>query len=151
MNDRPRGKAALGPWRGRRAFLVSLASLVGSVALSSCMLSSGALQSLDTQPEAGNLTASFLSAEGEELSAIETGISFHTYEIIAIVSVEQGELALELYDGSGAPAFNVQGRPDQEVTRTGRLASDERGDLRYRVTARGARNGSYQILYRRVP
>jgi hypothetical protein len=115
-----------------------------------CMLSSGRQTSTDARPEAGNTSSSFISAEGEELSSVRVGPAFQTYEVIAIVAVEQGELQLEIYDASGAPALSIQGRPEQQVTRSGRLASDEQGNLRFRVTARSARNGGYQILYRRV-
>jgi hypothetical protein len=115
------------------------------------MLNSGHLRSADTRADAGNTSASFLSAEGEEVIALPVGPTYRSYEVITIVSIEQGELEIELYDASGAPALTVKGRPDQQVTRSGRLASDERGTIRYRVRATGARNGSYQILYRQIP
>lgn len=133
----------------RRAFLHGLASLGGSVLLSSCMLISGKRESLDAGSEAGNTRVSFLSAEGDELGSIAVGPSFTTYEVIVIIAVEQGELQLDVFDASGAPAISLKARPDEQVTRSANLASDERGNLRFRVTTRGARNGSYQLLYRR--
>jgi hypothetical protein len=113
------------------------------------MLASGKLASVDLHPDAGNTRVSFLSAEGDDTDSLAVGTINTTYEVIAIVAVEQGELRLDVYDGSGAPAISIQGRPDQQVTRSARLTSDERGNLRFRVIAHGARNGSYQILYRR--
>jgi hypothetical protein len=118
--------------------------------LTGCMLASGELRSLDAVSEAGNTSVSFLSAEGSEVGAINIGVASTTYEVITIVSVEQGELMVEIFDGSGVPAYSVQGRPDQQITRSGQLSTNAEGELRFRVTARGARNGEYQILYRRI-
>jgi hypothetical protein len=118
--------------------------------LTGCMLASGELRSLDAASAAGNTSVSFLSAEGSEVGAITIGVASTTYEVITIVSVEQGELLVEIFDGSGVPAYSVQGRPDQQITRSGQLSTNADGDLRFRVTARGARNGEYQILYRRI-
>ncbi|MDZ4720708.1 MAG: hypothetical protein SH847_19810 [Roseiflexaceae bacterium] len=133
----------------RRFCIRSVAFLVGSAFLSGCMLVSGRRESLDARPEAGNTRVSFLSAEGDELGSIAVGPSFTTYEVIVIIAVEQGDLQLDVYDADGAAAITLKARPDEQVTRSANLASDERGNLRYRVTTHGARNGNYQILYRR--
>lgn len=143
-------RASVSEGRSRRAATIA-SFVILALVCSGCMLNSGHLRSADTRPDAGNTSASFLSAEGEELYTLPVGPTYSSYEVITIVAVEQGELEIELYDASGAPAMTVQGRPDQQVTRSGRLASDERGTIRYRVRARGARNGSYQILYRQIP
>lgn len=135
--------------RSRRAMIGGVAALLGSTLISGCMLASGKRTSLDARPEAGNTQVSFLSAEGDELGSIAVGPTFTTYEVIVIIAIEQGELQLDVFDASGAPAISLKARPDQQVTRSANLASDERGNLRYRVTTRGARNGNYQILYRR--
>jgi hypothetical protein len=137
------------PALDRRAIVRAVASVIGSAMLTSCMLVSGKRESLDARPEAGNTQVSFLSAEGDELGSIAVGPSFTTYEVIVIVALEQGELQIDVFDGSGVPAITLKARPDQQVTRSINVASDERGNLRYRVTTRGARNGNYQILYRR--
>jgi hypothetical protein len=44
----------------------------------------------------------------------------------------------------------VQSRPDEQITRRGDVLTDEQGRLHYRVIARGARNGAYQLLYQRA-
>lgn len=133
----------------RRRILAALIAAGGSALLPGCMLSSGRQISTDIQQQAGNTRVSFLSAEGEELVSLPVSTKFTNYEVIAIVTVESGELQLDVYDGSGIAAISIQGRPSQQVTRSAKLVTNEQGQLRYRVTARGARNGGFQILYRR--
>ena len=67
--------------------------------------------------------------------------------VIVILTVQEGELQLEILDPQDSVTLAVQGRPGEQVTRSGTVATDERGDLHYRVTARGARNGGFQVLY----
>ncbi len=120
--------------------------------LTGCMVSSGLRQSMDIGDDAGNKVASFIGAEGSEQQTIAVGPTNTRYTLILTVAVESGELYIDVLDGaSGTVAFTVQGRPDEQVTRTGTTVSDARGLLYYRVNARGARNGSYQLLYQRVP
>ncbi len=136
------------PRIARRRFFTALISLGGSALLNGCMLSSGRQISADIQREAGNTRVSFLSAEGEDLVSLPVSTGFTNYEVISIVTVESGELQLDVYDGSGVAAISIQGRPSQQVTRSAKLVTNEQGQLQYRVTARGARNGGFQILYR---
>lgn len=116
------------------------------------MLSSGLRQSTDIGENAGNTVASFIGAEGSEQHSINVGQANARYTVILTVAIESGELYVDMIEGgSGTVAFSVQGRPDEQVTRTGTAATDARGMLYYRVNARGARKGSYQLLYQRVP
>jgi hypothetical protein len=115
--------------------------------LSSCMLVSGERISQDTRPEAGNQSASFVSAEGEELHTLDIGVPDATLRVIVLLEAEQGELRLDVLDGQEAVALSAQSRPGEQVTRSGSVTTGSDGVLRYRVSARGARNGGYQILY----
>jgi hypothetical protein len=139
----------------RRSIFATLASVAGAALLSGCAVSNGFLLasgwqvSTDLGTDAGNTRASFLGAEGEQLVTLPLSSGFTNYEIIAIIAVESGELQLEVYDGSGVPGITLQGRPSQQITRSAMLNTNERGELRYRIQARSARNGGFQILYRR--
>jgi len=126
--------------------MVTLLCCLGLL-LGGCMLVSGGQTASDTHPTGGNLSASFVSAEGEELQTLATGAGPTTMNVIVIMSVQQGELRLELLDPSGSVALAVEGRPDEQITKSGNIATDAQGNLRYRVIARGARNGGYQLLY----
>jgi starvation-inducible outer membrane lipoprotein len=115
--------------------------------LSGCMLVSGEQTTTDAQPSGGNVNTTFVSAEGEQERMLETGASRSVMNVIVIIAVQQGELRLEVLDPGGAVALAVQGRPDEQVTKSGNVATDQQGVLRYRVVARGARNGGFQMLY----
>lgn len=114
--------------------------------LSGCLLLSGEQTTIDLVEGTGNLSSSFVSGEGQELRQVPVGASAAELQVIAIVAVESGDLQLELIQPDGAVAFVVAGRPDAQITRSGAVRSDEQGNIRYRVTARGARNGAYQIF-----
>jgi hypothetical protein len=113
------------------------------------MLASGARSSEDVAPEAGNQSTIFVSAEGSELHSLAVGEPGAELRVIVILEAEQGELRLDVLDADSAVALSAQSRPDEQVTRSGAVTADAEGMLRYRVTARGARNGGYQILYQR--
>jgi hypothetical protein len=114
------------------------------------MLASGERTSADLQPEAGNVVSSFLSADGVAERELAIGEGPTRLDVIVIVEAAQGELRLDLFDPDGAPAMVVESRPNESVTATGAVVIDAQGVLRYRVTTRGARGGSYQILYQRA-
>ena len=132
------------PLFGRWSFVVGLALL-----LSGCLLVSGERASTDAQPTAGNFSTSFVGAEGDEIREIDTGAPSADLDVIAIVQVERGELRLELLSPEGMMVYSVQGRPDEQITRSGVIQTTPEGKLRYRVVAHGARNGAYQLLYQR--
>jgi len=123
--------------------------LVCALLLSGCMLMSGERTSADTLLDGGNVSASFVGADGQQEQAVETGAARAAFNTIVIVEAERGELQVELLNSDGSVAFAVKGRPDEAVTRSGSVTTDDNGRLRYRITATGARNGSYQLLYQR--
>jgi hypothetical protein len=130
---------------GRWSLVVGLAFM-----LSSCLLTSGERPSMDALPDGGNVSSTFVGADGNAERTIETGANSATMNAIMIVQAERGELRLELLNPDGNVAFSVQARPDEQVTRRGDVLTDEQGRLRYRVIAQGARNGGYQVLYQRA-
>lgn len=123
-------------------------SVLLAAALSGCLLASGQQVSSDTQPQTGNISASFVSAEGSRDQEIATGIPGNL-DVIAIVTASQGTLQIDVIDGNGAVQLSVQSRPNETITRSGTVSTNATGTLRYRVSAQGARDGSYQLLYQR--
>jgi hypothetical protein len=114
------------------------------------MLVSGDRLSADVRPASGNVTRTFLGAEGSEEQAVSIGGGAATLQTIVILELQQGEMRLEMLNAGGSVAFAVQSRPGDQVSRAGAVRLDETGTLRYRVITRGARDGGYQILYQRV-
>ncbi len=113
------------------------------------MLISGEASVADTQGNGGNISTSFVSAEGQEERTFSVADGPVTVQVIAIVAVESGDLQLDILQPDGALVFSIAGRPDNQITRSGQVQADEQGQVRYRVVARGARNGSYQLFFQR--
>jgi uncharacterized protein YfaP (DUF2135 family) len=120
--------------------------LVAAWLLSGCLMISGEATTVDVQAGSGNLLTTFVGAEGREVRRVEVGEPGAEVQVIAIVGVESGDLELAIIQPDGAVAFAVAARPDTQVTRSGAVRTDETGAIRYSVTARGARNGSYQVF-----
>jgi len=137
---------------GRWLFALGRCGLVFGIALllSGCLLTSGERPSTDALPDGGNVSSTFVGADGSGERTVETGANGATMNAIVIVQAERGELRLELLNPDGNVAFSVQARPDEQVTRRGDVLTDDQGRLRYRVIAQGARNGGYQVLYQRA-
>ncbi|MFL5804679.1 MAG: hypothetical protein ACJ8CR_23405 [Roseiflexaceae bacterium] len=112
---------------------------------------SGEQSTTDTQATGGNFNTTFVSAEGGREQTFQTDAGPATLNVIASVRVQQGELRLELLDPNGAVVISVQGRPDEQITKIGKVPTDNEGNLHYRVIARGARNGGFQVLYQLTP
>jgi hypothetical protein len=129
-----------------KLLLVSCLALL----LSGCLLTSGERLSADTLADGGNISTSFIGAEGSDERSAETGAPGAKLNAIVIVQAERGGLRVELLNADGNVAFSVQSRPDEQVTRRGDVITDAQGRLRYRVIAQGARNGGYQVLYQRA-
>ena len=89
-------------------------------------------------------------ADGRTEQTLDTGAPRVSMNAIAIVQAERGELQLELLNADGSVALAVKGRPDEAVSRSGTVTTDAQGRLRYRVSATGARNGSYQVFFQRT-
>lgn len=139
------GRAAGRPsiLRWARSLLLGLLAL----ALSGCMLVSGEETTIDLQEGTGNLSTAFVGAEGAEERTVQVSEGPAELQVIAILAVDSGDLQIELVQPDGALAFAVAGRPDTQVTRSGLVRSDDSGQIRYRVSARGARNGSFQLFF----
>ncbi|MGQ9829297.1 MAG: hypothetical protein ACUVSW_15675 [Roseiflexus sp.] len=133
----------------KRHYLVPIGA-VALLFLQACMLVSGEQASVDVRTDAGNVTRTFLGAEGSTEHAVHIGDGGSFLQVIVILELQQGEMHLEMLNAGGSVAFVVQSRPGDQVSRSGMVRLDENGMLRYRVFARGARDGGYQILYRRV-
>lgn len=119
---------------------------LGAWLLAGCMLMSGEATTVDLQEGSGNQLTTFVGAEGSEARRLDVGAPGAELQVIAIVSVESGDLELSLVQPDGAVAFAVAARPNAQVTRSGSVRADDEGALTYLVRARGARNGSYQIF-----
>lgn len=115
-------------------------------ALAGCMLMSGEATTVDLQAGSGNLLTTFVGAEGRDERHVTVGAPGVTVQVIAIVSVESGDLELAVTQPDGSVAFAVAARPDAQITRSGSVQTDERGAISYAVSARGARNGSFQLF-----
>lgn len=123
-----------------------LAALVGCLLLAGCMLVSGEETTIDLQAGGGNVLTTFVSAEGEEERVLEVGAGVAEVQVIAVVEVDSGDLELSLLQPDGDLAFGLAARPATQVTRSGAVAVDADGHLRYRVRAQGARDGSFQLF-----
>ncbi len=132
---------------GRRTTLATIIALLLAPLLGGCLLVSGERTTIDLLAGSGNVSTTFVSAEGGEERTVQVGDGPAELQVIAIIGVELGDLQIDLLQPDGAVAFAVAGRPDSQVTRSSRVRSDEAGVVRYRVSARGARNGEYQIFF----
>lgn len=115
--------------------------------LSGCLLISGEQTTTDITAGNGNLTTTFVSAEGSSerwLQVTDEPVELH---LIVNVAVESGDLRVDVLAPDGGLAFAVESRPGSQVTRSGQVQTDADGRLRYRVAARGARNGTLQLLF----
>ena len=72
-----------------------------ALALSGCLLTSGERPSMDALPDGGNVSTTFVGAEGNAERTVETGANGATLNAIVIVQAERGELRLELLNPDG--------------------------------------------------
>ncbi|PDW01258.1 hypothetical protein [Candidatus Chloroploca asiatica] len=132
-----------------RSYLTWMRRLTTAIALlllTGCLLISGETTMIDLQDGSGNLLTTFVGAEGQQERILDVGLPATELQVIVIVGVESGDLALSLLQPEGSVVFTVAARPDLQVTRSGSVRTNERGQLRYTVNAAAARNGSYQIF-----
>ncbi|NCC35252.1 MAG: hypothetical protein EOM24_25060 [Chloroflexia bacterium] len=123
-----------------------LATAIALLLLTGCLLISGETTMIDLQDGSGNLLTTFVGAEGQQERTLDVGLPTTELQVIVIVGVESGDLTLSLLQPEGSVVFAVAARPDLQVTRSGSVRTNERGQLRYTVNAAAARNGSYQIF-----
>jgi len=76
--------------------------------------------------DGGNVSSTFVGADGNGERTVETGANGATMNAIVIVQAERGELRLELLNPDGNVAFSVQARPDEQVTRRGDVLTTSR-------------------------
>ncbi|WP_238613483.1 hypothetical protein [Candidatus Oscillochloris fontis] len=126
--------------------LRTLPLLLLLVLLSGCLLLSGEETSIDLLDQSGNLSTTFVSGEGSEERTLRVSEGETTLHVIVMVSVESGDLQIEMLQPDGAVVFVLAAQPDTQLTRSAWVRSDAQGQIHYRVAARGARNGSYQIF-----
>ena len=136
-------------WLARAGLLIIRTIGLGLIVLSlaACLLISGEATSTDIQDGAGNLVSSFVGAEGRAERILELGLVDSEVQVIAIVSIESGDLELVLLQPDGSVAFTIAARPDAEITRSGLVRTNDQGQLRYQITARGARNGQVLLFF----
>lgn len=142
--------SVLGSWFLVRSMRQALRLLGLAFLLSGCMLMSGAQDSADVIADGGNISASFVGADGRTERTLNVGMPGAALSATVIVQAERGELQVELLNPDGGVAFAVRGRPQESVSRVGTVTTDAEGLLRYRVQAVGARNGSYQVFFERA-
>ena len=136
-------------WLARVGQLIVRTIGLGLIVLSltACLLISGEATSTDIQDGAGNLLSSFVGAEGQTERILELGLAESEVQVIVILSVESGDLEITLMQPDGSVAFTIAARPDAEITRSGLVRTNDQGQLRYQINARGARNGQIQLFF----
>ena len=115
--------------------------------LSGCLLISGEQTMIDLSAGTGNLSTTFVGAEGGEERTVKVSAGAATLRAIVMISLATGDLQIDLLQPDGSLAFAVTSQPDAQVTRSNSVRSDANGLVRYRVSARSARNGEFQIFF----
>jgi hypothetical protein len=128
-------------------FFGLISCLLLPLLLGGCLLVSGEQTTIDMLEDSGNLSTSFVGADGSEDRTVRVGDVPAEIQVIVMVSIESGDLGVELRQPDGTLAFAVSSKPDAQVTYSGMVRSDDTGLVRYRVSAYSARNGSYQIFF----
>lgn len=128
--------AVLGSW-----FLV--------LALSGCFLISGPVESADSTADGGNVFVGFVSAEGTQTRSVQTNFPGQTLEVIVTAQNRTGQMRIDLLDPQDSVVFQVESQA-RDQTGIGRVRTDATGAFKYRITATGAKNGTFQILYQPV-
>ncbi|MCX7789361.1 MAG: hypothetical protein N2378_01860 [Chloroflexaceae bacterium] len=128
-----------------RTFLRGLL-LATILLLAGCLQISGETTTIDLGPDGGNVSTSFVGAEGSEERALALDRPGVAAQVIVMVEVRSGDLEVSLLQPDGAVAFVTASRPGAQVTRSGVVRADAAGRIRYRVSARGARDGAFQVF-----
>lgn len=129
----------------RRASVI-IAFIGFATLLAGCLLISGEQTTISQQVGAANILTTFVSAEGSDEYRIPALPANTEVQAIVMVAVESGDLEIALIQPDGSVSFVLAARPGSQVTRSGPLRSDEQGQIRYRITARNARNGEIQMF-----
>ncbi|MFN3373004.1 MAG: hypothetical protein ACK44M_05480 [Chloroflexus sp.] len=127
--------------------LIATLCLIGcAVLLAGCLLISGEQTTVSLQGSAANILTTFVSAEGSDEYRVPALPANTEAQAIVMLAVESGDVQIDLIQPDGAVSFVIASRPGAQVTRSGPIRSDDQGQIRYRITARNARNGEIQIF-----
>lgn len=127
--------------------LIATLGLIGcAVLLAGCLLISGEQTTVSLQGSAANILTTFVSAEGSDEYRVPALPANTEAQAIVMLAVESGDVQIDLIQPDGAVSFVLASRPGAQVTRSGPIRSDDQGQIRYRITARNARNGEIQIF-----
>lgn len=127
--------------------LIATLCLIGcAVLLAGCLLISGEQTTVSLQGSAANILTTFVSAEGSDEYRVPALPANTEAQAIVMLAVESGDVQIDLIQPDGAVSFVLASRPGAQVTRSGPIRSDDQGQIRYRITARNARNGEIQIF-----
>ncbi len=129
-----------------RRLIVTLCLIGCAVLLAGCLLISGEQTTISLQGNAANILTTFVSAEGSDEYRVPALPANTEAQAIVMLVVESGDVQIELIQPDGAVSFVLASRPGAQVTRSGPIRSDDQGQIRYRITARNARNGEIQIF-----
>ncbi len=129
-----------------RTVLKLLLLVAATLLLASCLQISGESTTIDLGPDGGNVSTSFVGAEGSAERTLALGRPGVAAQVIVMVEVRSGDLEVSLLQPDGAVAFVTASRPGAQVTRSGVVRADEAGRIRYRLSARGARDGAFQVF-----
>ncbi|WP_322510564.1 hypothetical protein [Chloroflexus sp.] len=129
-----------------RRIVASLCLIGSALLLAGCLLISGEQTTVSLQGSAANILTTFVSAEGSDEYRVPALPANTEAQAIVIVAVESGDVQIDLIQPDGSVSFVLASRPGAQVTRSGSIRSDAEGQIRYRITARGARNGEIQIF-----
>ncbi len=129
-----------------RSVLKWLLLLAVTLLLAGCLQISGEATTIDLGPDGGNVSTSFVGAEGSAERTLALDRPGVAAQVIVMVEVRSGDLEVSLLQPDGAVAFVTASRPGAQVTRSGVVRADEAGRIRYRVSARGARDGAFQVF-----
>ncbi len=126
------------------------AGLLLAMLLSGCLLMSGEQTSFTRQEGISHLRTAFVSAEGETVRTIQVAEGPAAVQVVVIATLASGDLQLDLLHPDNTVAFTVIVPSNTQVTRTARVQASDQGYIRYRVAAREARDGSYQLLMQKL-
>jgi|GEM_PF-2636169 len=132
---------------GARQLRAVFAALLLIPLLSGCLLISGEQTMIGPLAGTGRLSTMFVSAEGSEERTVTVSDANADLHAIVLITLDTGDLQVDLLQPDGALAFAVSNQPSIKVIRSGAVRSDANGAVRYRVSARSARHGEYQIFF----
>ncbi|MGQ9926004.1 MAG: hypothetical protein ACUVS4_03945 [Chloroflexaceae bacterium] len=142
----PLARSAAARTTGGSAVLQRLLLLAATLLLAGCLQISDEATTIDLGPDGGNVSTSFVGAEGSAERTLTLNRPGVAAQVIVMVEVRSGDLEVSLLQPDGSVAFATASRPGAQITRSGVVRTDAAGRIRYRVSARGARDGAFQLF-----